>query len=40
VRATTAKPEERDELAKTVPYLVSQQKLTSRELPLVVLEPV
>jgi deazaflavin-dependent oxidoreductase (nitroreductase family) len=37
VRATTAKPEERDELAKTVPYLESQQKLTTRELPLVVL---
>ncbi|HXC80119.1 MAG TPA: nitroreductase/quinone reductase family protein [Candidatus Acidoferrum sp.] len=40
VRATTAKPEERDELAKSVPYLEGQQKLTSRELPLVVLEPV
>ena len=40
VRATTAKPEERDELAKTVPYLESQQKLTTRQLPLVVLEPV
>jgi len=30
VRATTAKPEERDELAKTVPYLESQHKLTGR----------
>jgi deazaflavin-dependent oxidoreductase (nitroreductase family) len=39
VRATTAKPEEREELAKAVPYLESQQKLTSRALPLVVLEP-
>jgi deazaflavin-dependent oxidoreductase (nitroreductase family) len=40
VRAATAKPEERDELAKTVPYLEGQQKLTTRQLPLVVLEPV
>jgi deazaflavin-dependent oxidoreductase (nitroreductase family) len=40
VRATTAKPEERDELAKAVPYLESQQKLTTRQLPLVVLEPI
>jgi deazaflavin-dependent oxidoreductase (nitroreductase family) len=40
VRAATAKPEERDELAKTVPYLEGQQKLTPRQLPLVVLEPV
>jgi deazaflavin-dependent oxidoreductase (nitroreductase family) len=37
-RARTAKPEERDELAKAVPYLESQQKLTQREIPLVVLE--
>jgi deazaflavin-dependent oxidoreductase (nitroreductase family) len=40
VRATTARPEERDELAKAVPYLDGQQKLTTRELPLVVLEKV
>jgi deazaflavin-dependent oxidoreductase (nitroreductase family) len=40
VRAKTAKPEEREELAKAVPYLESQQKLTSRKLPLVVLDPV
>jgi deazaflavin-dependent oxidoreductase (nitroreductase family) len=40
VRATTAKPEEREELAKRVPYLEGQQKLTTRQLPLVVLEKV
>jgi deazaflavin-dependent oxidoreductase (nitroreductase family) len=40
VRASTAEPEERAELAKTVPYLERQQKLTSREIPLVVLERV
>jgi deazaflavin-dependent oxidoreductase (nitroreductase family) len=40
VRATTAKPEEREELAKTVPYLEGQQKLTTRQLPLVVLSPI
>jgi deazaflavin-dependent oxidoreductase (nitroreductase family) len=40
VRASTATPDERDELAKTVPYLEGQQKLTTRQLPLVVLEPV
>ena len=40
VRATTAKPDERDELAKAVPYLESQQKLTTRQLPLVVLEKI
>jgi deazaflavin-dependent oxidoreductase (nitroreductase family) len=38
VRARTARPEEREELAKTVPYLESQQKLTEREIPIVVLE--
>ena len=40
VRATTAEPDERDELAKAVPYLESQQQLTTRQLPLVVLEPI
>src|ERR1700680_743561 len=40
VRANTARPGDRDELAKTVPYLESQQKLTSREIPLVILERV
>jgi deazaflavin-dependent oxidoreductase (nitroreductase family) len=38
VRARTAKPEERDELAKAVPYLEQQQSLTTREIPIVVLE--
>lgn len=38
VRATTAEPEQRDELAKAVPYLKQQQSLTQREIPLVVLE--
>ena len=39
VRARTARKEERDRLTSFVPYLVSQQKLTSREIPIVVLEP-
>ncbi|SRR6266540_289202 len=38
VRARTATPEERGEYAKAVPYLESQQKLTEREIPLVILE--
>jgi deazaflavin-dependent oxidoreductase (nitroreductase family) len=38
VRARTAKPEERGELAKAVPYLEQQQSLTKREIPIVVLE--
>lgn len=38
VRARTSSPEEREELAKVVPYLESQQKLTKREIPIVVLE--
>lgn len=38
VRARTARPEERATLAKTVPYLESQQQLTEREIPIVVLE--
>jgi deazaflavin-dependent oxidoreductase (nitroreductase family) len=36
VRATTARPEERPELAKALPYLEQQQSLTKRELPIVV----
>ena len=40
VRARTAKPEERAALAKVVPYLQSQQQLTEREIPIVVLERV
>jgi deazaflavin-dependent oxidoreductase (nitroreductase family) len=38
VRARTARPDEREELAKVVPYLERQQKLTAREIPLVVFE--
>jgi deazaflavin-dependent oxidoreductase (nitroreductase family) len=38
VRARVAKPEERGELAKAVPYLEQQQSLTKREIPIVVLE--
>lgn len=38
VRARTASPDEREEFAKAVPYLESQQKLTKREIPIVVLE--
>jgi deazaflavin-dependent oxidoreductase (nitroreductase family) len=40
VRATTARPEEREELAKTVPYLKQQQSLTKRPIPIVVFERV
>lgn len=40
VRASTAGPAERDELAKAVPYLTQQQGLTQREIPIVVFEPV
>ena len=40
VRASTAKPEEREELAKAVPYLDQQQSLTKREIPIVVFERV
>jgi deazaflavin-dependent oxidoreductase (nitroreductase family) len=38
VRALTAKPDEREELAKAVPYLKQQQSLTGREIPIVVLD--
>jgi deazaflavin-dependent oxidoreductase (nitroreductase family) len=38
VHAIIAGPEERDELAKVVPYLERQQKLTPREIPIVVFE--
>jgi deazaflavin-dependent oxidoreductase (nitroreductase family) len=38
VRVRTAGPEEREELGKLIPYLESQQKLTKREIPVVVLE--
>jgi deazaflavin-dependent oxidoreductase (nitroreductase family) len=40
VRATTAPPEEREELAKALPYLKQQQSLTKREIPIVVFERV
>lgn len=40
VRARTAGPDERATLAKAVPYLASQQLLTEREIPIVVLERV
>lgn len=38
VRARTARPEERDGYAKLVDYLDSQQKLTQREIPIVIFE--
>lgn len=34
------RPDERDELATSVPYLEIQQKLTSRKIPLMILERV
>jgi deazaflavin-dependent oxidoreductase (nitroreductase family) len=40
VRAITAGVEERDELAKALPYLAQQQGLTAREIPIVVFERV
>jgi deazaflavin-dependent oxidoreductase (nitroreductase family) len=40
VRATTAGPDERDELAAKIDYLEPQQKLTDREIPIVILERV
>jgi deazaflavin-dependent oxidoreductase (nitroreductase family) len=40
VRATTATSEDRDELAKALPYLKQQQNLTEREIPIVVFERV
>lgn len=38
VRARTARPEEREEYARLVEYLESQQKLRDREIPIVILE--
>jgi deazaflavin-dependent oxidoreductase (nitroreductase family) len=38
VRARVATPQERPELAKLIDYLDRQQALTSREIPIVVLE--
>jgi deazaflavin-dependent oxidoreductase (nitroreductase family) len=40
VRATTAGPEQRDELARALPYLAQQQGLTTREIPIVFFERV
>lgn len=37
-RGRTARPEEREQLIPLVPYIRSQQELTSREIPIVVLE--
>jgi deazaflavin-dependent oxidoreductase (nitroreductase family) len=37
-RARTARPEEREKLTPLVPYIVQQQTLTTREIPIVVLE--
>ncbi len=38
-RARTARPEERERLTPLVPYVKSEQEKTSREIPIVVLEP-
>jgi deazaflavin-dependent oxidoreductase (nitroreductase family) len=38
VRARTARPEEREKLTPLVPYIVQQQTLTKREIPIVILE--
>jgi deazaflavin-dependent oxidoreductase (nitroreductase family) len=40
VRARTARGKEREKLGKLVEYLEPQQKLTSRAIPVVALEPV
>ena len=40
VRATTVGSDEREELAKALPYLGQQQSLTKREIPIVVFERV
>jgi deazaflavin-dependent oxidoreductase (nitroreductase family) len=40
VRATTAEPDERDELAAKIDYLERQQKRTDREIPIVILKRV
>jgi deazaflavin-dependent oxidoreductase (nitroreductase family) len=38
VRARTARPGERDQLKRLVPYIEQQQTLTTREIPIVVFE--
>ena len=40
VRTRVASPEERPEIAKLIEYLGPQQKLTEREIPIVILERV
>lgn len=40
VRATTAPPEERAELARAMPYFGQQQSLTKREIPIVLFKRV
>ena len=39
-RARTARPDEREQLTEFVPYLPRQQALTTREIPIVVLDRV
>ena len=38
VRARTAAPDEREHLKQVIPYLAQQQSLTTREIPIVVLD--
>ncbi len=38
VRARTARPDEREHLRRVVEYLEQQQKLTTREIPIVVFD--
>ena len=38
VRVRTARPDEREEFGQLIPYFATQQKLTEREIPIVVLE--
>ena len=38
VRARTAAPDEREHLKQMIPYLEQQQSLTTREIPIVVLD--
>jgi hypothetical protein len=38
VRTRTARPEEREEYARVVEYLESQQQLKASEIPIVILE--
>ncbi len=38
MQARTARPDEREQFIPFVPYIESQQKLTSREIPIVILD--